>query len=91
MSKFDSLKRFEAYSDLETEVLDLSEVKDNKVLVVKIDIMKYGVDVAADIFKSIQDNYPNVPMIGLAKDIELTIEDIDTLIAYFTDLRDGRK
>ena len=89
MCKFEALKQFEPYADLDH--IDFS----NHLFVAKIDIEKYDLDTANDIYESIQRCLPEgSQLIGLPKDIELRAwsdEELDSLIAHLQALKEKIK
>ena len=93
MCKFKNLKQFEdsqsnlvtRYDEFEMRTLDLP--KENQVWVVKINMDKYGIDVASEIFESIKKQYPDVPMVGIASNIDICTMDIDFLTSELEKMR----
>ena len=86
MYNFKNLKQFEnSWSNLvartnKFDIYNLDLPKENQVWVIKINTDKYGFDCANDIFMSIKNQYPDVPMFGVASDIDICPVDINFLI-----------
>jgi hypothetical protein len=88
MCNFENLKKFEPYGGIEVKNLELP--KTNEVWVVKFDVNIYELSTAAKIYEDIQNDYPDVPMIGIATGIDMETETIDNMIKYLEQLRDNR-
>ena len=78
------------YEGIPIEIFDLP--KENQILIVKVDIDKYGIDTAFDIFNGIRETIPeHIIMLGIPSGIELECwdaEDINNHIKYFEDARE---
>ena len=93
MCNFKNLKQFEdswsnlvaRYDEFEIRTLDLP--KENQVWVIKINTDKYGLDGAYDIFMSIKNQYPDVPMFGVTSGIDICSMDINFLIEELEKMR----
>ena len=89
MCKFEALKQFEPYADLDH--ISFS----SHLFVAKIDIEKYGLSTATDICESIQRCLPEGSMlIGLPKDVNFeiwSIEDLEDTIAQLEALKEKLK
>ena len=89
MCKFEALKQFEPYADL--DYVSFS----NHLFVVKVDIEKYGFDTANDIYQTVEKCLPEgSTLIGLPKDIEFgawSIEELDDMIAQLEALKEKLK
>jgi hypothetical protein len=73
------------YEGIPIEIFDLP--KENQVWVIKINVDKYGFDGANDIFMSIKNQYPDVPMFGVTSDVDICSVDIDFLISELEKMR----
>lgn len=92
MYNFKNLKKFESYSDYvartnKFDICNLELPKENQVWVIKIDVDKYGLDGAYDIFMSIKNQYPDVPMFGVTSGIDICSMDINFLIEELEKMR----
>lgn len=89
MCKFEALKQFEPYADL--DYIDFS----SHLFVAKIDIEKYDLNTANHIYESIQRCLPEGSvLIGLPKDVELqswNLEELDATIAHLESLKEKIK
>jgi hypothetical protein len=79
MYNFKNLKKF--------DICNLDLPKENQVWVIKINVDKYGFDGANDIFMSIKNQYPDVPMFGVTSDVDICSVDIDFLISELEKMR----
>lgn len=89
MCKFEALKQFEPYADL--DYVGFS----NHLFVIKVDIEKYGFDTANDIYHTVEKCLPEGSMlIGLPKDVNFetwSIEDLEDTIAQLEALKEKLK
>ena len=95
MCNFENLKKFEESAGIMeiyggVEIKNLKLPKTNEVWVVKFDVNTYELSTAAKIYEDIQNDYPDVPMIGIATGIDMETETIDNMIKYLEQLRDNR-
>ena len=95
MYNFKNLKKFESYADYvartnKFDIYNLDLPKENQVWVIKINVDKYGLDSANDIFMSIKNQYPDVPMFGVASDVDICSVDIDFLIEELEKMRSNK-
>ena len=92
MYNFKNLKKFESCADYAArtnkfDICNLELPKENQVWVIKINVDKYGFDGANDIFMKIKNQYPEVPMFGVASDVDICSVDIDFLIEELEKMR----
>jgi hypothetical protein len=81
------------HEGISIEKLDLP--KENQILVIKIDIEKYDIEVAAEIFENIKSMYPeDTKILGLPKDVvlnNLDVEEIDAVIEQLEIMKEQLK
>lgn len=69
------------------EKLELKDPK-SEVVVMTFNPENLNLDEANEIFVEAQKNFPEFNFIGMVKDIELSVEQIDNLIEYLEGLKD---
>lgn len=69
------------------EKLELKDPK-TEVVVMTFNPENLNLDEANEIFVEAQKNFPEYNFIGMVKDIELSVEQIDNLIEYLEGLKD---
>ena len=95
MYKFENLKKFEeipgivkVFDGIEISGLDLP--KENQVWVIKIDSDRYGFSTASDIYNGLKEQFPDVPMFGVASGVDICSVDIDFLIKELENMRNKK-
>ena len=66
------------------------EIKDreNDIIVMTFDPDKYHFHEAATAFQAVEKKFPNHNFIGMAKGIEFSVENIDSMIAHLEQLKE---
>ena len=95
MYNFENLEKFEeipgivkVFNGIEISGLDLP--KENQVWAIKIDTDRYGFATANDIYNGIKDQFPDVPMFGIATGVDVYPTDIDLLIEELENMRNKK-
>ena len=62
--------------------------RDSEIVVMTFDPDKYHLHEAAMAFQAVEKKFPNHNFIGMAKGIEFSVENIDSMITYLEQLKE---